>query len=326
MNEVPAPLPPHRLLRRVAGVVALAALVAAGVSGYQAWHSRERQVLQLRQTTAEQLAAFGQSLEGLRRDQRANARAIQDAAATNRILRDELLGLSQRNALLEENFARLADHSRQGSQALRQEEAELLLSQAQQRLVFAGDLDGARRLYALAAAALEGIDLPGYLNLRQALIQERHAVDALGPGVRASAEAQLDHFARALHQLPDAAAAASGRGTSPWWQQLLSPLVQIRPADGNVLVAHSERIAAADSLQIELSLARAALERGDTRGYRRALDRVAQWLPRLWPDSPALRQRQAELRTLRDTDLQPLLPELGSTLQQLRALRAGRTP
>ncbi|MGV8959754.1 MAG: hypothetical protein ACOH1V_05140 [Stenotrophomonas sp.] len=325
MNEAPASPPPRRLLRGVAVAVVLATLVAAGVIGYQAWHRRELQALQLRQSSAEQLAAFAQSLEGLRRDQRANARAIQDAAATNRILRDEMLGLSQRNALLEENFARLADHSRQGTQSLRQEETELLLSQAQQRLVFAGDLDGARRLYALAAGVLESIDLPGYLNLRQALIQERHALDALGPGVRASAETQLESFTQALRQLPDATA-PSERGTAPWWQQLLSPLVQIRPADGNVLVARSERIAAADSLQIELSLARAALERGDTPGYRRALDRIGQWLPRLWPDSPALRQRQTELKALRDTDLQPVLPELGSTLQQLRALRTGRTP
>lgn len=323
MNDVSATTPRRFPPSWIIAVAAIAALGVAGWWGYQAWQAREIQALQIREAATGQLLALEQNIEALRRDQRANGRAIQDAAATNRILRDEVLGLGQRNALLEENLARLVDSSRPGTQALRQEEAELLLSQAQQRLVFAGDIDGARRLYALAAAAMENIDLPGYLNLRQALIQERNAIDALGPGVRATTGARLADLSRALEQLP-ARTPDAGDRAQPWWQQLLSPLVQIRPADGNVLVARSERIAAADSLQIELSLARAALERGDTDAYRRALERVDQWLSRLWPDSPQLRQRRSELQILRETDLQPPLPELGSTLQQLRAMRDGR--
>lgn len=324
MNEVPLSAP-HRPLRWIIAIVLIVLLVGSGGFAYHAWHSRDLQAAQSQQSMAQQQAALEQSVNSLRSDQRANARAIQDAATTNRVMRDELLGLSQRNALLEENLARLADHSRQGVQALRQEEAELLLTQAQQRLVFAGDIDGARRLYALAAGVIDSVDLPGYLNLRQALIQERNALDARGPGVRAQIDAELARFDAGLQQLPDETAADS-TDTQPWWQQLLSPLVQIRRADGNVLIARSERIAAADSLQIELSLARAALERNDTDAYRVALTRVEQWLSRLWPDSPALRQRRSELQTLRDTDLQPLSPELGSTLQQLRALRDGRNP
>jgi uroporphyrin-3 C-methyltransferase len=322
MNEVPAS-PPRRTPRWIIATLLLVLVVVAGGFGYQALQRRDLQAAYSRENALQQQSAQQQSMETLRRDQRANARAIQDAAATNRVMRDELLGLSQRNALLEDNLARLADHSRQGVQALRQEEAELLLSQAQQRLVFAGDIDGAKRLYALAASMIESIDLPGYLNLRQALIQERNAIDALGPGARARSEVELARFEASLQELPDEASENAG-DAQPWWQQLLSPLVQIRRADGNVLIARSERIAAADSLQIELSLARAALERNDREAYRVALARVEQWLSRLWPDSPQLRQRRNELQTLRDTDLQPLLPELGSTLQQLRALRDGR--
>lgn len=322
MNEVPVS-PPRRPLRWIVAVSVIVAVVAGGGFAYQAWHSHDQRSVQLRENAAQQQAALEQSVESLRRDQRANARSIQDAAANNRVMRDELLGLSQRNALLEENVTRLADHSRQGLQALRQEEAELLLSQAQQRLVFAGDFDGAKRLYALAATMIESIDLPGYLNLRQALIQERNAIDALGTGPRVHAEAELARFEAALQQLPEESAGDDTQA-QPWWQQLLSPLVKIRRADGNVLIARSERIAGADSLQIELSLARAALERNDSEAFRTALGRIEQWLLRLWPDSPQLRQRQSELQTLRDTDLQTPLPELGSTLQQLRVLRNGR--
>ena len=96
------------------------------------------------------------------------------------MLRDELLGIGQRAALLEDSVAKLADPERHGAQALRLDEVELLLSQGQQRLQIAGDLDGARRAYALAGGVLDGIDDPAYLSLRQALAQERAALDALG--------------------------------------------------------------------------------------------------------------------------------------------------
>ncbi len=304
-------------------IVLIVLATAAIWFGHRQWQARAAEAAEARAAAAQQLAALQRSVDALRRDQRANARAIQDAAATNRVLRDEILGLGQRNALLEANLAQLADSSRSNVPSLRREEAELLLSQAQQRLEFAGDVEGARRLYALAAGALESIDLPGYLDLRQALMQERNALDALGPGIVPALDAKLLQFADALQQLPDQAPANGDAG--PWWHQLLSPLVQIRPTQGDVLVSRSERIAAQDSLQVELSLARAALARGDSGSYRRALTRVDGWLLRLWPDSPARRQHRAELDALRDTELKPTLPELGSTLQQLRAMRDGRT-
>ena len=323
MNDVsPAPTP-RRPLRWLIPLAVVGVLAAAGWFGYRGWQAQQQQAHQARDDAARQLTALQDSMEALRRDQRANARSIQDAAATNRVLRDEVLGLSQRNALLEENLARLADSSRQGAQALRREEAELLLSQAGQRMNHADDLDGARRLYALAAGVLESIDDPAYLNLRQALIQERNAVDALGPGVRTTTANRLTQWTASLEQLPEQARAATD-AEQPWWQQLLSPLVEIRPADASVLVARSERLAATDSLQIELSLARAALERGDDTAWQQALDRIDGWLQRLWPDSPQRQQHRAELKALRAVELRPALPELGSTLQQLRSMRAAK--
>jgi len=323
MNDVSSLSPRHRLTRWIVAGLLLVALCAAGVFGWRAWQARQHQAERDRAAASQQLAALQQSVEALRRDQRANARGLQDVAATNRILRDEVLGLGQRNALLEENVARLADHSRQGAQAVRREEAELLLSQAQQRLAYAGDLDGARRLYALAAGVLEEIDSPAYLNLRQALLQERTAVDALGPGVRARTAGQLAQWATALEALPEQAEQPAD-ARRPWWQQVLSPLVQIRPADPQVLIARSERIAAGDALQIELSLARAALERGDTDAWQQAVQRMDGWLLRLWPDSPQRRRQRQALAELRGADLHIALPELGSTLQQLRAMRDGK--
>ena len=320
----PTPSTPPRL--RWAWIllpVVIVVLAAAGWAGWRGWQSyvgeRDRMAGEQRQ----RWDALGQTLDLLRRDQRATRERLQDATATNRVLRDEMLGMSQRHALLEDTVSKLADPNRHGAQALRLDEVELLLGQGQQRLMIAGDLDGARRAYALAASALAGIDDPAYLNLRQTLVQERNALDALGAGPQAALAEALAQATDRLDRLPTRAPDPA-REVRPWWQKLLAPLVQIRPSRGNVLIARSERIAAIDALQIEVSLARAALERGDATAWTRALHRVDGWLIRLWPDTPALRQRRIELARLQRAPLRPATPELGSTLRQLRAMREGR--
>lgn len=320
----PTPSTPRRLQWAwIMLPVVIVVFAAAGWGGWRWWQAHAAERDRIAGEQRQRWEALDQTLDTLRRDQRATSGRVQDAAATNRVLRDEMLGLGQRNALLEETVSRLADPNRHGAQALRLDEVELLLSQGQQRLAIAGDLDGARRAYALAAGALAGIDDPACLNLRQALVQERNALDALGAGPQDALAGELERFVGQLDALPAQATGTDG-DARPWWQKLLSPLVQVRPSRGNVLVAQSERIGARDSLQIEISLARAALERGDATAWKQALDRVDAWLARLWPDTPALRQRRAELAKLRHAPLRPPLPELGSTLLQLRAMREGR--
>lgn len=319
MND---PVPPRRRPLLWLSLLVLVGLAVAAGFAWREWRSQLAARQQDEDARAQRWSALEQNLEALRRDQRATNQRLQDAAATNRILRDEMLGLSQRGALLEETVERLADTERHGAQALRLDEVELLLNQGEQRLKIAGDLDGARRAYALAAGTLQGIDDPAYLNLRQALVQERNALDALGPGPRQRAADALDVFISRLHRLPHHVDNEGG-DASPWWQRALSPLVRIQPSNGT-LIAASERRAAEDALQIEASLARAALERGDAQGFAQALRRLDTWLVRLWPDSPALRAQRRALAELGKAPLRPDMPELGSTLRQLQAMREGR--
>lgn len=307
---------------RTALIVLLLALLLLGLLGWRGWAMWQAREARTRASAAEaeqRIGALEQRIDALRRDQRAQTQRILDAAATNRVLRDEVLGLSQRGALLEDSVSKLADPTRHGAQALRLDEVELLLSQAQQRLAIADDLDGARRAYTLADGALQGIDDPRLLNLRQALAQERAALDTLGNGPHAAIARQLDAFAAGLAKLPDRAPAAEGQQAA--WQRLLSPLVDVRRTESKTIIAPTERAAGQAALQIELALARAALERDDAAGFHAAVVRMEGWLPQLWPDSPALRQRHDELKALRVAVLQPSLPVLGSTLQQLRQLR-----
>ena len=325
MNETatppPAPAPP-RPARRNGGVTWWLLLVVLAVAAWQGWrwwqaqvHARTEQAGQL-----ERLDGLEARVDALRRDQRANAERLQQSAATNRLLREELLGLGQRAALLEDSVADLADAGAGGIRALRMDEADLLLATAEQRLL-AGDIEGARRAYALTAALLERVDGPQALDLRQALSQERAALDALCPDPAIEAQARLDALAAALDALPE----RRNRGvpaSAPWWKRLAARVIDVRPsAAGATVSAPGERAAGLAALQVELALARAALDRRDDTAFDAALTRIDGWLTRLWPPSKAMRGQRDTLRALQDTPLRLDAPELGSTLAQLRRLR-----
>jgi uroporphyrin-3 C-methyltransferase len=305
MNDTLPPAPsPHRPVRWLLPLAVLAVLGAGSYAGYHYWQKQQSDQLAQAQTTAVQLKGLEATVEALRRDQRAASQRLQDAATTNRVLRDEMLGLSQRSALLEENLAKLADSANQGRQAVQRDEAELLLTQAAQRLAFADDVEGSRRLYALAATALADLPDSDGLNLRQALVQERNALDALG---------------KALQGLPSQIAQTPADNTAkPWWQAALAPFVDITPSRLNGPLTSAERTTIDTALQLELTLARAAIERGDGSGRDAALNRIDLWAQRRWPDSPDLRAQRAELHALRTLPLQADNTVLGSTLQQLR--------
>lgn len=317
----PAPPAARRSHAWLWGVLlALAALL--GWRGWTWWQAQSAHDHAVAAGTSEQLEALAGRVDALRRDQRAQLQRLHQADATNRVLRDELLGIGQRAALLEGSLARLADPDRHGAQALRLDETELLLMLGEQRLLIAGDLDGARRAYALASGVLEGVDDPAYLSLRQVLVQERAALDALGTEPRAVALARLDAFAQELRIHPPPTASDAVAANAPWWRRAFGGLVQVQPSERAIALQAGDRQQAELGLQIELSLARAAAERRDADGFRQALGRADLWLTRLWPDSPALRQQRNRLQAVAGMPLSLSLPTLGSTLQQLRQLRA----
>lgn len=323
MNASASPSAPRPRSPAVLWLVILLLVGFAGWRGWQWWHARNAAEQAELSGNAQQLVALESRIDALRRDQRTQSQRLQTADATNRVLRDELLGIGQRAALLEDSVSRLADPDHTGVQALRLDEVELLLTTAAQRLQWASDLDGARRAYALAAGLLDGINDPAYLSLRQTLAQERAAVDALGVDPRSAAIGKLEAFSTTLDALPRTSRTDQRRAL-PWWRRAFSRVVDVRPTDRSVIVESADRSSGIAALQIELTLARAALERRDATGYRTALQRVDAWLTRLWPDSQQQRAHRAALRTLQALPLTLRLPALGTSLQQLRALRGAR--
>lgn len=293
----------------------LLGLAAAGVFGWRYWQHQQAQSAAL---ADQQRQALTDSVASLRAAQQSQAQRLQQAEATNRVLRDELLGIGERATLLEDSLSKLADPDRNGAQALRLDEIEMLLGVGQQRLLLADDLDGSRRALALAAPLLGGIDDPAYLNLRQTLAQEQAALDALGIDPRMRASALLDALGKDLQDMP-AETAPPGDQRAPWYERLLDRIVRVQPTAGAGLRERADREAALAAVQIELSLARAAIERRDDAGMARALDRIGAWLQQLQPTTlAASRKRIGELKSL---SLHVDAPLSGSTLQQLRALR-----
>jgi uroporphyrin-3 C-methyltransferase len=317
-DETPAPRRRRSPLPGFVVLVLLVALLAALYVGWRRWREHEAaDAVDARQ----QIDALSERLNAIRGEQRSNSRRLQQADSLNRVLRDELDGISQRAALLEDTVDKLADPDRHGAQALRLDEAEMLLVLGGERLHIAGDLDGARRAYALASGVLDGIDDAAYLSLRQTLLQERTALDALGADPRVKAIAQLDAFAQNV-TAPATRDARETRANTPWWQRAFGNLLQVQPTDRAVAVQPADRAAALAGLQLEITLARAAAERRDTVAYRQALNRADNWLQRLAPDSVALAGQRAKLRNIAAMPLSLSVPTLGSTLQQLRQLRA----
>ena len=301
----------------VFALIVLAALAFAGWYGWRAWSARDAA---MRHAFAEQADALDARLDALRGEQRAQSLRMQQDEATNRVLREELIGLGQRSALLEQTVERFAEPDRHGAQALFLDETALLLAAGQQRLQVAGDLEGARRAYAIAATLLERVDDPRLLDLRQTLLQERDALDALGADPRTTALRELAAFAASLPG--EGAAANVGDAHAPWWRRLLSRVVRVQPSNAAIAADPIDRRNARSALELELTLARAAAERRDTAAWHEALDRAGAWLRRLWPDSPQRKTLEARLAALRDMPLAASVPVLGSTLQQLQALRS----
>lgn len=315
-----APRPSAPRSRGLLAWIVLVALLLLGWRGWQLWQAQQLRTQAQASTRAQQWQALDARMDALRRDQRAQAQRLQQADTTNRVLRDELLGLGQRSALLEDSVRKLADPERHGLQALRLDEVELLLGQGEQRLRLNGDLDGARRAYALAAGVLEGLQDPASLNLRQALAQERAALDALGADPKALAAGRLDALAATL-AMP-AVPTRSPDAASPWWRRAFGNIVQVRPTNAAIAIDGADRAAGFAALQLEIALARSAAERRDEPAWRAALGRVDGWLVRLWPPSPDRQRRRAQVRALRALPLALRLSTLGSTRGQLQAMRA----
>ena len=329
------PSPPPRRLPAALWLLLLIALLLAALLAWKAWSARAHppeQGVDLRPEALDaRLLQAEATISSLRRAQDALNQRLTDTRARTGLLRDEVLGVTQRSSLLEDSVRQLSNGQRDGVAALRLDEVEVLLTLAQQRLQLAGDLAGAVRATELAEGVLSSQRDPVLLDLRQTLTQELSALRALPANPAAIAAGELDALEAVLPRLALGAAPGGtaepgtrARAVDSGLQRLLDSLVQVRASGEQDLLAPAERQAGEAALSLEIALARTALEHSDQAAFQRSLLRLDGWLQRLYPSSPLLQQRRQRLARLRSLSLKYRLPIAGSTLEQLQKLQRSR--
>lgn len=252
-----------------------------------------------------------------------------ELASNQRVIRQELLGMGERAATIEDAVARLSDQRLRGETALKLNEIEGLLVLADQRLLLARDRAGARTALQLALSALDALEDPLYAGLALPLRAELAQLDALPADPLPGLRRVLAEALTAVPGLPRAALQESrvdGSAGMGRLQQALSGLVTVRRTDeAAAVLSGSAREAALEALQLDLRVALLAAEARDADALAAALTRVQAAFARLFdPADARVRAISEALAALQPADLAAPLPTLGASLAELRALRGSR--
>ncbi len=311
-------------------------LALLGGGGYWAWlqwqdqqtqQDRSAEWLGLVDQLQQQNTALSAELQQLRERQRSLDQRLGEFASSTRVLREELLGVGERAAALEDALARLARARREGAQALRLDEIDYVLQLAGERLQLFGDSEAAEHALQLAAASLDTIDDLAFAGVRQTLAQELAALRAAPADPRRRLQAELHALQRQLDGLPAAAtAAAVPDPEASKLERLFGSLVSVRRLDrSGAVLTPIERATRLAALRLQLGLAQAALERADAAQWQAALVQAVALFDSLFAsDAGSSAAARARLQALQQVDFDADRPQLGASLRELRNLRATR--
>ncbi len=328
-NDTDASTP---LLRRP-GLWVFVFLLIAGISTLALWQpwkksSAERVGLDLSPEALDaRLLQAEQQVQRAQRLQESLEKKLNDTQSRTGLLRDEVLGVNQRAAILEENVREMAKEQNSSRQTVQQEALELLLILADARIRVDGDLQGAQRAMRLANDVASDMRDSQMISLRQSLVQEMQALSS-ATDRKPIAAGELDALEASLPQLSARIPGQTDNTAKPnrnGFQRLLDAMVQVRSEDEQSLLGSNDRTAAEAALALEIALARSALDKRDNANFQSSLRRIDTWLKRLYADGPVLQERRKKLSALAKQDIGLNIPTAGSTLQLLRALSGQRT-
>lgn len=338
-SSTPRARPPAAVIRepqpRGGGSVALAvllALLALGAACYVGW--RQWQQEQARAAASQDMAGLQQrvsvlesTLGGVSAQRGSLDQRLNDAAAVNRSLREELLGQAARTRNLEGAVAKLAEKSLSGHDAMLLDETESLLRMAGERYTLFHDAQGAAAAYALADQALAAVDDGAFSGLRQSVNAEREALAKSQPVSQDGALQQLIELRGALDSLPlkPLNPPATTGAPEAWWSRIghaLAGVISVQRDNGAPLAVADARFAR-ELAALDLAQAQAALLAYDSKGYAAALQRVDSSLATHFDDNaPAVQQARKTLAALAGQLPTGAPVQLGAALTELRNLRA----
>ena len=273
------------------------------------------------------LLAAEQALAAVQSERRNLQQRLDESSSRTSLLRDEMLGISERATLIEDSVRELGAGGRSVQESLRVNEAEMLLGMSRERWLLSGDLSGTIHALELAANAIGGLKGPQWLNLRQIMAQELAAFRAIETDPRAIARGELDALEDLLPQLPKAnGSAPAAVSNEQGIKRLLNALVQIQPTGQQNLISPSERQAAQTALLLEITNARMALQLRQDSEFKRSINRIDRWLTRLYAQTPALKERRERLRASATAPLNIPVPLSGSSLLELQRLKQEPAP
>ena len=251
---------------------------------------------------------------------------LDDGDKVDKSAREQLLGLAERARLLEDAIANLADKRLSGRDALALDEAEMLLTLGVERYALFHEAVAAIAAYRLADTALSEVEDAAFSTVRQSIVAEIAALDALPKIDPDLLSAQLAQLRSQLTQLPVVAQmpqpSAPAQSSRLW--RVLGAFVQVHHGDdAQAQVALHDAGLARELAVLDLRDAQAALLARDAARYRNALAAArAQLTAAFDPHASAVAAALSQLEALSKAELAPPPPPiLGTALKQLRNLR-----
>ncbi|HEX7054165.1 MAG TPA: uroporphyrinogen-III C-methyltransferase [Burkholderiales bacterium] len=335
----PAPPPPARPAARASVLALLAVLLAAGLSAF-IWYDTRNRIA----ATEEQLARRLRDIENDARDARLLARQAQEAMreAQGRVgqLESRLAESQSQQLALEALYQELSRNRDEWQLA----EIEQILAIASQQLQLAGNVRAALLALQLAEQRLSRADRPQFAPIRRALARDIERLKAAPTVDLPGMSMRLDSVIAAVDELPlayEERSEPAKRGARPAappgegflgrlgaevWHEL-SQLIVVRKigADQPPLLPPSQAYFARENLRLRLLNARASLLLRDEAGYREDLRAAGAWIRRYFePGAKRTVDALAQLKQLSAAELTFEMPSIGESLEAVRAYKSRR--
>jgi len=310
-------------------------VILALVAGAYAWYDQRQGVDALRGDVAQRLASGDAAAAQSRSRESDLANALRDAQARLALLDARLSEFQSQQAALEALYRDLAP----SRDELALSEVEQILVLANQQLTFGGNVQAALAGLQVADGKLARLDRPQLGPLRRALARDMERLKAVPYVDIAGISIRLDQLIDAIDALPlakDERVAAprppAVPASDPAWLRFLEGMwndlrnvirIEVSDRPPAPLVTPEQSFFLRENLRLRLLSARLALLTRNERSFEADLRAASGWLEQYF--DPQNRQVQAALATLsqlRSIVMPGEIPDLGTSLEAVRTLKA----